>query len=195
MSGLIAVFMRLIKWIAILFFGMFALVTAVSLVVFNSTKKEIAAKQAAPPQATPAQVEPVAPKPPAKPSTDTPENRQKLVDALVSMFDPAPDGWAGFAVRKVEMKNVGQVAVTLNYSKKPNGYAQVEADTKQVVRACLKWIQDQGHDPAKDWIMVTAWAHLPETGETGKDLVRVMGRSIYDFNTDQINFKKDANLW
>jgi hypothetical protein len=134
-------------------------------------------------------------KPAPKPSTDTAETREKLVNALVEQFNPAPAGWAGFAVRKVELKNVGQVAVTLNYSKQPSGYPQVQADTKKVVRACLKWIQEQGHDPAKEWITVTASAHLPEKGETGKDLVRIMGRSIYNFNNDQIDFKKDANLW
>jgi hypothetical protein len=69
---------------------------------------------------------------------------------LVAKFNPAPKGWSGFEVRKVELKNIGQVAVSLVYSRMPSGYPQVQADTKQVVRACLEWIQSQGHDPAKD---------------------------------------------
>jgi hypothetical protein len=196
MTWLISTLLRMLKWVAILFFGLCALVGGVSFLAFKSAKNDIAAKQLAKPQEQQSVAkQPAAAKSPPRPSTDTAENRQKLVDALVAEFDPAPSGWGGFAVRKVEMKNVGQVSVTLNYSKKPTGYAQVQTDTKQVVRACLKWIESQGHDPAKEWITVTAWGHLPEKGETGKDLVRVMGRSIYDFNTDQINFKKDANLW
>jgi hypothetical protein len=186
--------MRFLKWTAALFAVMVALVMATAFLAARDEK--IARRQAAPASpvaAAPAKPTPAEPQP--KPSTDTPENRQKLVDALVATFSPAPNGWAGFEVRKVEMKNVGQVAVTLNYSRQPSGYPQVQADTKEVVRACLKWIQQQGHDPAKEWIMVTAWANLPETGETGKSMVRVMGRSVYDFNTDQIQFKKDANLW
>lgn len=195
MNWLISAFKRLVKWVAIIFFGSLALVMAVFFLtpkIGEIDRQQRAAQEKA---AVPAPAERVAPKPPLKPSTDTPENRKKLVDALASKFNPAPAGWAGFEARKVEMKNLGQVVVTLNYSRKPSGYAQVQDDTRQVVRACLAWIQEQGHDPAKDWIMVTAWAHMPEVGETGKSLVRVMGRSIYDFNSDQINFKKDANLW
>lgn len=184
---------RFVKWMAILFLGMIALVIATAFLATPGRNRDRQPRAATPPAAAPAQTEAAKPQP--KPSTDTPENRQKLVDALVATFKPAPSGWDGFEVRKVEMKNIGQVTVTLNYSSKPRGYPQVQSDTKEVVRACLKWIQAQGHDPAKEWITVTAWAHLPETGETGKSLVRIMGRSIYDFNKDQIEFKKDANLW
>jgi hypothetical protein len=184
-----------LKWVAILFLGSFALVMAVYFLMPAIDERDRQQRAAGEKVAVPAPAKGDPAKPPPKPSTDTAENRQKLVDALASKFDPAPAGWAGFEVRKVELKNLGQVAVTLNYFKKPSGYAQVQDDTEQVVRACLAWIQQQGHDPAKDWIMVTAWAHMPEVGETGKSLVRVMGRSIYDFNSDQINFKKDTNLW
>ena len=196
MTWLFSTLMRMLKWVAILFFGLCALVGGVSFLAFKDAKNDIAAKQLAKPQEQPPVVkQPAAVKSPPRPSTDTAENRQKLIDALTATFDPTPRGWSGFSARKVEMKNLGQVSVTLNYSTKPNGYSQVEADTKEVVRACLKWIEGQGHNPAKDWITVSAHANLPEAGETGKKLVRVMGRSVYDFNTDQINFKKDANLW
>jgi hypothetical protein len=193
MSWLVREVRRFIKWMAILFLGMLALVIATTFLATPNRNTDRRPQVATPATVAPAKQEAVKPQP--KPSTDTPENRQKLVDALAANFNPVPAGWAGFEVRKVEMKNIGQVTATLNYSTKPSGYAQVQSDTKEVVRFCLKWIQDQGHDPAKEWITVTAWAHLPETGETGKSLVRIMGRSVYDFNKDQIEFTKDANLW
>lgn len=200
MTWLFLVIRGFIKWMLILFLGIIGVGMVTAVLVARSPKVDRQPPAAAPPVAAPAPPvaapappKPVKPQP--KPSTDTPENRRKLLDALVAKFNPAPAGWDSFAVRKVELTNLGQVAVTLNYATKPSGYAQVQADTKAVARACLKWIQDQGHDPAKEWITVTASAQQSISGETGKPLVRMMGRSVYNFNNDQISFIKDANLW
>ena len=114
--------------------------------------------------------------------------------ALRAKFKPLPLGWARLEVDELRLDEHGRVAISIVYSKQPNGYAEVQADTTKVVRVILGWIQSQKIDPVKQSLTVSASAILPEAGETGKKLVRFMGKSTYLGITDQIEFKKKLSL-
>ena len=66
--------------------------------------------------------------------------------------------------------------------------------TKEIVRICLAWLQDQGFDPYNDWIMPTSWVMKAEKGETGQETWRVWGSSHYDWNNDLIEWEEFNGL-
>lgn len=67
---------------------------------------------------------------------------------------------------------------------------RVSQDTSRVVRTTLKVLMNQGRNPAEEWISVSVHSRQPAgEGETGAQLVRRLGSSSYNFNTDQIEFE------
>lgn len=192
--------LKLLKYLFRFFVLVILSVIAINVVISQNEKqaiedRAIASKQAATRAAEKAAKAEEQAKKDAEEKALEEQAKKDVLAALMDAFDPTPPGWGSFEVRQADLTGIGQVAVTLVYSEKPSGYRQVEQDTTKVVRAVLAWLVSQGKEPAKQWISVIASAQMREAGETGQALVRIFGRSSYDFNNDQISFTKDTNLW
>ena len=79
--------------------------------------------------------------------------------------------------------------LVLVYRDMPANQREVEADTKAVLKAALDVLVKQGRNPAQEHLFVTVHARRPEKGATGQAVVRVFGRSVYDYNNDSITYK------
>lgn len=55
----------------------------------------------------------------------------------------------------------------------------------------LKTLSAAGQSPTEKRINVFTRGRMAETGETGKQLVRVFGRTTYDYNSDQLEFERN----
>jgi hypothetical protein len=98
-----------------------------------------------------------------------------------------PSGkWQEIRFDEIKKDNV---RATILYKQMPSSLHEVELDTKSVARAILKVLVAQGRNPRAEWIGVFVHAHKPERGETGASVVRVFGRTMYNFNNDQLEFK------
>jgi len=106
----------------------------------------------------------------------------KVLDAV----GPPSPKWDKVRFDEISKSNF---RLTILYRQTPSGYREIETDTKRVARAVLKVLIADGRDPHGEWISVFVHAHKPERGETGAALVRNFGRTSYDFNTDQLEFK------
>lgn len=93
---------------------------------------------------------------------------------------------------EVEVVNAakGNYSLYIWYQRRPDGFAEVERDTKIVARAMLKSLIDAGQKPAEEWTSVFVRGGEKITGETGQPLVRTFGRTAYDFNSDSLNFSR-----
>jgi hypothetical protein len=70
------------------------------------------------------------------------------------------------------------------------GQAEASTDTKEIARAVLAQLQKDGKDPARERIFVSVYAYQEGArGETGKALVRPFGSTVYDYNSDQLQFR------
>ena len=86
-------------------------------------------------------------------------------------------------------KNSYRIAINYKESSNIRGYAEISDDTKSVARTALKTLVAMGHNPSQEWTTVFVHAYQPAgVGETGTPLTRKLGRSKYDFNSDQIVF-------
>lgn len=92
---------------------------------------------------------------------------------------------------EVQRAKADDYALAIWYKRKPANYAEVERDTKALARAVLKTLSAAGQRPAEDRINVFTRGRMAETGETGKLLVRVFGRTSYDYNSDQLAFERN----
>jgi len=92
---------------------------------------------------------------------------------------------------EVQRAKADDYALVIWYKRAPANYAEVERDTKVLARAVLKTLSAAGMRPAEDRINVFTRGRMAETGETGKQLVRVFGRASYDYNNDQLDFERD----
>ena len=79
--------------------------------------------------------------------------------------------------------------LTLVYRQMPSSLREVENDTKRIARAVLKVLVEHGRSPREEMISIFVHAHIPEKGETGANLVRVFGKTMYNYNNDQFEFK------
>ncbi|MDR3138410.1 MAG: hypothetical protein LBT95_01920 [Treponema sp.] len=92
-------------------------------------------------------------------------------------------------VRKYELNSTGTPDISLTaYVKEMELGLQGREITSAIVLITLKWLIEQGFEPQKEWIMPICSIMRRESGVTGQDMVRVFGRSIYDFNTDSIDW-------
>jgi len=62
--------------------------------------------------------------------------------------------------------------------------------SKAAVLAILKALIAQGIDPAKEWSEVHANVYTRLKGVTGKDMVREYGMASYDYNSDEIVWRR-----
>lgn len=110
---------------------------------------------------------------------------QAFADAVSSAVKASPK-WSGI---QVEEAGGNDYKLVLLYQAMPSGQLEVERDTKAVMQAALSELVKQGRNPAQEHIFVTVRAHKPEKGATGENVVRVFGRSVYDYNNDTITYK------
>ncbi|MDA9545184.1 hypothetical protein ACM43_12170 [Bradyrhizobium sp. CCBAU 45321] len=85
----------------------------------------------------------------------------------------------------------GNLAFTLEYLDLPRGgLMTVEIDTKDVARAVLAQLVKAGRSPTQEGITVFISAQQTGLkGETGMPLVRSLGQTYYDPNSDALTFK------
>ena len=124
-----------------------------------------------------------------KPATDiAPETFSKLVELELGEMPPT---WSSVEMDEVSVRQHGRVSLAIYYKEQPSGYEVVEQDTTRLVRAMLAALVKKGVDPLEMDITVAGRGRQRITGETGTELVRVYGRSMWLSVTDSIGFTKD----
>lgn len=110
---------------------------------------------------------------------------QAFANAVSAAVKTSPK-WSGV---QVDEASGNDYMLVLLYQEMPSSQLEVERDTKAVMQAALSELVKQGRNPAQEHIFVTVRAHKPEKGATGQNVVRVFGRSVYDYNNDSITYK------
>lgn len=82
----------------------------------------------------------------------------------------------------------GEYRLSLYYRSMPTGHAQVEADTKAITRDALNELQARGFNPHQDHLTVGVSGRMDERGETGSKMVRVFGRTRYNWSNDSLEY-------
>lgn len=121
-----------------------------------------------------------------KPLDEKPFDGNLFKDQVIQSLGPSPATWNG--IRFEEMRK-DSFRLTLVYQRLPANFSQVKDDTYQIARAVLKVLAQDGRKPHEERITVFVHAHIPEKGETGADMVRSFGRTVYNYNTDQLEFE------
>jgi hypothetical protein len=113
-------------------------------------------------------------------------SRQIAFDVM-SRFDPGPYR-RSLRVDRVVSRNLG---FTLQYLDLPRGgLFTVEFETKDVARTVLAQLIKAGRSPTQEGIIIFVSAEqVGLTGETGAALVRPLGQTYYDYNSDTLIFK------
>ncbi|MEQ1795426.1 MAG: hypothetical protein ABL970_14685 [Nitrospira sp.] len=107
-------------------------------------------------------------------------------DQVLKTLGPTPSSW-----NVIQFEEVGERSfrLALVYSHMPSNLQQVENDTRRIARAVLKVLVEKGRSPHQEMISVFVHAQIPEKGETGANMVRYFGKTMYDYNDDQLVFK------
>lgn len=122
-----------------------------------------------------------------------------LAVAAIGVQAESPEELAGKAVAslkrqpkwesvQVQRARADDYSLIIWYRAMPDGYAEVERDTKLVARAMLKTLVDAGIKPAEQRISIFTRGRKHEKGETGQPVTRVFGRTAYDWTNDQLSF-------
>lgn len=114
-------------------------------------------------------------------------NRENFQKQVVARIGTMPKKWNQIELRKFEKDHV---TIYVIYNKMPDGIGEVERDTKRVARAVLDVLVANNYSPTKQWLALFVHAQKPESGETGKALVRSFGKTSYDFNSDSLTFEE-----
>ena len=112
---------------------------------------------------------------------------QKLFkEQVLHALGPAQPGW-----NEIKFEEIGKrmFRLMLVYQHSPSNLQQVENDTHRIARAVLKVLVENGRKPPQEMIAVFVHAQIPEKGEAGANLVRYFGKTMYDYNSDQLVFK------
>lgn len=113
----------------------------------------------------------------------------QLQGAIDSRLAATKNGaWSRVSVEEADRRTF---RIVVWYDSMPAGHRQVEQDTKRVARETLAALQGFGRNPADERIFLSVWARKPEAGETGKDLIRVFGRTSYSYATDSLTYKPE----
>jgi hypothetical protein len=120
------------------------------------------------------------------PSPPSSADHKAFQDQVTSVIGPLPEEWNQIVFDEIESRNI---RITLIYAHMPEGLEQVKNDTQRIARAVLKVLVDSGRNPQRDMIAVFVYGQIPERGETGASLVRLFGKTMYDYNSDQLTFK------
>lgn len=97
-----------------------------------------------------------------------------------------PSRWQGVTVEEADERDFRFVLV---YRSSPSGHREIERDTAAVAMAAIAELKMLGVPVGESFLSV--WARKPETGVTGKQMTRVYGRTIYNRNTDQLEYKPE----
>lgn len=92
--------------------------------------------------------------------------------------------------RWARIQSDGEYRLSLYYRAMPAGHAEVEADTKAIARDALKELQAHGIDPRVDHVTVGVSGRMDERGETGASMVRVFGRTRYNWANDSLEYTR-----
>lgn len=114
------------------------------------------------------------------------EDQKLFKEQVLTSIGTFPAEWDN-----VEFEDIGQrsIHLTLGYRHSPSSLDEVKSGTHRVARAVLKVLADNGRNPQKEMIAVFVHGQIPENGETGASLVRYFGKTLYDYNNDQLIFK------
>jgi hypothetical protein len=124
-------------------------------------------------------------------STDQSQTQSKgFKDNVHKVLGPLPAGWNEIRFEEIKSDNIRLVLV---YRNTPSNLTQVENDTRRIARAALKALINNGRSPQQEMISLFVHAQMPERGETGASLVRYFGKTMYDYNDDQLTFKPAKN--
>ncbi|KAF1722648.1 hypothetical protein [Pseudoxanthomonas wuyuanensis] len=114
--------------------------------------------------------------------------QERFRDAFLAEVGQLRPNWNDIELLESDNRSY-RFAINYREDASIGGYEEVAADTKHVARAALRTLVAQGRNPAKEWIAVHVHARQPAgTGETGQALTRVLGKSHYDSNADQVIF-------
>lgn len=107
-------------------------------------------------------------------------------ERVLKSLGTTPPRWKEITFDEISKR---RLRLTLVYQQMPSNLREVENDTKRIAGAVLKVLVEDGRKPHEEWISVFVHAHIPEKGVTGANLVRVFGKTMYNFNNDQLEFK------
>lgn len=107
-------------------------------------------------------------------------------EQVLNAIGPLPSEWNQVTFEEIEHR---MIRVTLAYRESPNNLEQVRNNTQRIARGVLKVLVDNGRNPQREMIAVFVHGQIPERGETGTNLVRYFGKTMYDYNSDQLTFK------
>jgi hypothetical protein len=92
-------------------------------------------------------------------------------------------------IREYKLDSGGKPDIALTaYVKEMKVGQQGELVSHAILLITLDWIMKQGFEPKKQWIMPSCSVMRREQGDTGQAMARVFGRSLYDPNTDSIDW-------
>jgi hypothetical protein len=117
------------------------------------------------------------------------EQFKQTVDSGILELDTILIDPVDIEVREYELDNNGKPSIGLTaWVQEMELGQQGELITHAILLITLDWIIGQGFEPQKDWIMPSCSIMRREPGTTGQAMVRVFGRSMYDPNTDSIDW-------
>lgn len=92
--------------------------------------------------------------------------------------------------RTIEFAKIEQNSVTVNiiYKSVPKSLYEVERDERSVALIILNTLRGEGYNPRENWFALFVHARTYESGVTGAPVVRRLGATHYDFNSDQLVF-------
>lgn len=120
------------------------------------------------------------------PSKVSTSDQMVFKDQVLKVLGPIPSSWSTIQFDEISERSYG---LTLVYMHTPSNLQQVQNDTRRIARGVLKALMDKGRSPHQEMITVFVHAQIPERGETGAGMVRYFGKTMYDYNDDQLVFK------
>lgn len=79
-------------------------------------------------------------------------------------------------------------ALTVIYVEPPASIAQVKSLSNATAGMALDYLKANGAQPFHDKVFLSVWSRKAERGATGQQVWRVYGSTIYNYNTDQLEF-------
>lgn len=114
------------------------------------------------------------------------EDQKLFKEQVLTSIGTFPAEWDNVAFEQIGHRSIH---LTLGYRHSTSSLDDVKSGTHRVASAVLKVLVDHGRNPQKEMIAVFVHGQIPEKGETGASLVRYFGKTMYDYNNDQLIFK------
>jgi hypothetical protein len=110
---------------------------------------------------------------------------QRLAQRAISKLPMQPK-WDRIEIQEAKDNSY---MLTLVYRYPPSSFIEIESDTKAIARAVLSELIASGVNPSSSWSSVGVFAERPIRGETGASRVESYGHTMYNFNSDQLEFE------